>query len=280
MSFSANECSLVLNGYGLEGVQSFDGNYSIAQKPINIAGAGCAGSLISSPMQGNFLINRKLISSDPLFDFALQNTEIDGAVLFDNKSNWFGFSGARISKYSISCSVGEIPDIQVDLSVFGDIGKNVFYQEVNKDNPPIKFPDQSSIKITVGRFVGDAVTDFSYTRSANLIPVYAINKGDITDWQSPENRTSNISPVQVDVQTPVDVDINFTLIVSQYEVAQISQVIQSLSAEDIKIEVCDSVDGSVLNTYFLENAKLVGESINGSVEEEMRVSLTYKGYEN
>ena len=40
-------------------------------------------------------------------------------------SKGFGFKNGRINSYSISCSVGQIPEIQTDITVYGELGKNV-----------------------------------------------------------------------------------------------------------------------------------------------------------
>lgn len=131
-SYSNYEQTIVLNGYALSGVQSVDGSYGIAEKPVRVAGVGFIDALIDSPLQGNFSINRKMVSADPLLEvdsignYKFDEDEISGAILYDNDTKGFGFTQARINRYSVSCSVGQLPEIQTDLTIYGKLGKGVF----------------------------------------------------------------------------------------------------------------------------------------------------------
>ena len=66
MSYSNYEQSVIIDGYKLLGVQSVYGNYGISEKPVRVAGVGFIDATIDSPLQGNFSINRKMVSTDPL----------------------------------------------------------------------------------------------------------------------------------------------------------------------------------------------------------------------
>ena len=77
---------------------------------------------------------------------------ISGAILFDNNTKGFGFTKARVTRYSVSCTVGDLPDIQTDFTVFGNLGSGVMIQEATETHPPIQFPSQGSISVNVGDF--------------------------------------------------------------------------------------------------------------------------------
>ena len=285
MSYSNYEQTVIIDGYKLLGVQSVDGNYGISEKPVKIAGVGFIDAVIDSPLQGNFSIARKMVSSDPLFQknsldqYILDEQEIEGAILYDNDTKSFGFTKGRMSRYSASCSVGEIPDVQVDITVYGSLGKDVAASEATKTHPPVQYPDQSSMRVTVSDFTIDAISDFSYSRAVNTQPVYALPKGNLSDWNGSQASTKNLDPIQIDTQYPIETDINFTIIADEYEIREIQDRIQAAPKSDVKIEILDSVDSSIINTFTGKNVRLIGESINSSTEEEMSISLTYKGYE-
>ena len=150
------------------------------------------------------------------------------------------------------------------------------------DHPPMQFPDQSSISISVDDFSTDAITDFSYSRSINLRPVYAIHQGDETDFDQnlPANfDMKNLSPVQVDTQYPIETDINFTMIVNDYQIREIKDRIQSAPKTSLKIEIRDAKTDEMINSFTGQNVRLISESITSNIEGEMSISLTYKGYE-
>lgn len=376
MSYSNYEQTVVLNGYALSGVQDVNGSYGISESPIRVAGVGFIDALVESPLEGNFSISRKMVSSDPLIEydalgnFTFDENEISGAILYDNDTKGFGFTKARLNRYSISCSVGDVPDIDVDLTVYGELGKNVlssstisqvnnltvvgynlslnpftglvyfnmrdgfvsidvdqasewnagtitipqsdynmlkeeskvtvnqsglqilrlgkdaftittdYSQAINQVHPEIKFADQSSISVNVDDFAVDAISDFSFSRSLNLRPVYAIPKGNESQWVAGDQAaTPNLEPVQVDTQYPIETDINFTMIVDEYEIREIKDRIQAAPKSNVTIMIKDSKTNTLMNQFVGRNVRLIGESINASTEGEMSISLTYKGYD-
>jgi hypothetical protein len=441
MSYSNHEQTVIINGYRLNGVQSVDGSYGISERPIKVAGVGFIDSIVDSPLEGNFSINRKMVSADPLLStnsvgkYDMDEQEISGAILYQDNTKGFGFTKARVSRYSVTCSVGEIPDIQTDITVYGNLGSNVlkvdpysvdvssqyypfdgdyvyntnvqgeildegenlkqswndnsliisdyiynslnprtrdvielletntddaggvktenyeayinansdllnFYNDpanlwdyesdgipeliqtktkvefgeshwinvgqsegrdmyysyikhtlglgkdaffmngygnlITNSHPQTKYPDQSSIKIKVSDFEIDAVSDFSYTRTINLVPVYAIPKG-----LAGEMVNNNLDPIQVDTQYPIETDINFNIIVDEYEIREIKDRLQSAPKSNVEIEILDAQDNSqVINSFTGYNVRLISESINSTIEEQMNISLTFKGYES
>lgn len=286
MSYSNYEQKVIINGYQLLGVQSVDGNYGISEKPVRVAGVGFIDATIDSPLEGNFSINRKMVSTDPLLStnslgqYTLDEQEIDGVILYDNDTKGFGFTRGRISRYSVNCSVGEIPDIQVDITVYGSLGKDVAASATTKTHPPIRYPDQSSMRVTVSDFTIDAIGDFSYSRAINTQPIYALPKGNLDDWNAGTAGTKNLDPIQIDTQYPIETDINFTIIADTYEIREIKDRIQAAPKSDVSIEIFDAqAPTEIINRFVGKNVRLISESLNSSAEEEMSISLTYKGYE-
>lgn len=368
MSYSNYEQKIVLNGFILSGVQNVDGNYGINENPLRVAGVGFVDALIEAPLEGNFTISRDMVSRDPLIEtnslgrYTYDEDYVSGVILYDNDNKGFGFTKGRVSRYSVSCSAGEVPTINTDIRVFGELGqyvlsektilintsfanypfngdyvyftdlngnvldqgqnlktewdagtltidddqyatlsetsrlvengdvlglgKNAFeidssYQNVIvNDHPPIQFPDQSSISIDVDDFNLDAISDFSYSRAINMTPIYAIPKGTESDWNNGSLAThKNLEPIQVDTQYPIETDINFTMIVDEYEIRQIKDRIQSAPKSNVVINIRDAKTDNFINAFTGHNVRLISESINASIEGEMSISLTYKGYD-
>jgi len=286
MSYSNYEQTVIVNSVALSGVTNVEGSYSITETPIKVAGVGFIDAFPDAPLQGNFRISRKMVSRDPLLPlspggkFLYDENEISGAILYDNGSKGFGFTKARMSQYSVSCSVGDIPDIETDLTVYGELGSGVLIEPATINHPDIQFPDQSSISVSVDDFTADAISDFSYSRRLNLEPVYAIHQADEVDFTQTLNiDMKNLEPVQVDTQYPIETDINFTMIVDEYEVREIKDRIQAAPKSNVKIEIRDSKTNEMINAFTGSNVRLISESINSSIDGEMTISLTYKGYE-
>lgn len=286
MSFSNYEQNVIINGYSLSGIQSVDGSYGISEKPVKVAGVGFIDALINAPLEGNFSFSRKMVSSDPLLElnsigkYKYDEEEINGAILYENGTKGFGFTKGRVTRYSVNCTVGDVPDIQTDFTVYGNLGSGVSLDSATNTHPEIRYPDQSSIKILVSDFSIDPITDFSYSRSLNLESLYAIPKGSPEDWDDGSIASPNLEPVQIDTQYPIETDINFTMIANEYEIREIKDRIQAAPKSDVAIEIRDAENhNQIINSFTGYNMRLISESINSSIDGEMSISLTYKGYE-
>jgi hypothetical protein len=286
MSYSNYEQTVIINGCALSGIQGVNGSYGINEQPIKVAGVGFVDALINGPLEGNFSISRKMVGRDPLLStdslgsYEYDEQEISGSILYENNTKGFGFSKGRVSRYTVNCSVGEIPDIQTDITVYGNLGSGVGLSAATQAHPPIQYPDQSSIKVQISDFNIDAVSDFAYSRSINLSPVYAIPKGSSVDWDDGEVAYPNLDPVQVDTQYPIETDINITIVADQYEIREIKDRISSAPKSDVVIKICDSLNhDNIINSFTGHNVRLISESLSSTIDDEMSISLTYKGYE-
>ena len=78
-------------------------------------------------------MNRKMVSNDPLLkmnvvgDYLYDERFISGAILFDDNTKGFGFTKARVTRYSVNCTVGDLPDIQTDFTVFGNLRSGIIW---------------------------------------------------------------------------------------------------------------------------------------------------------
>lgn len=369
MSYSNYEQTIVVNGYALSGVTNIDGSYGISEKPIKVAGVGFIDALIEKPLEGNFSISRQMVGFDPLLEtnilgkYSFDENNLSGVILYDDNRKGFGFKNGRINSYSISCSVGQIPEIQTDITVYGELGKNVMktnsyelksdhmssfggdyvfytnslgrvldegtvnlqpkfiqkdisisetlyaslYDEsiivedgdvlglgknafqgvsyklsdiIHQEHPEVQFTDQSKIKLKVSDFEIDAISDFSYSRSISLNPIYALPKGDNEDWNLTNQASyQNLEPIQINVEYPIETNINFTMIADEYEVREVKDRIQSAPKSTVEIELRDSRNDTIINSFTGNNVRLIGETINSSIEGEISISLSYKGYD-
>ena len=110
--------------------------------------------------------------------------------------------------------------------------------------------------------------------------MYAIPKGTPEDWNNGTVSSSNLSPVQIDTQYPIETDINFTMIADEYEIREIKDRIQSAPKSSVIIEIRDALNpDDIINSFTGQSMRLISENITSSTEQEMSISLTYKGYE-
>ena len=157
------------------------------------------------------------------------------------------------------------------------IPKNTYMIETFRTNDP---SDKWNYYLTEITNPDNAITSFNYSRGLNLVPLYAIPKGTSSDW-SAETAASyaNEDPIQIDTQYPIETDISFTIIAEDYQARQMKDKFKGASKTDVVIDIKDGQDGSMINSFTGKNVRLIGETTNASVEGELQISLSYKGYE-
>ena len=105
-------------------------------------------------------------------------------------------------------------------------------------------------------------------------------RGTASDFASADPASvPNLDPVQVDTLYPIETDINFTMIAHEYQARRMKDNLQRAPKTDVAIEIRDSQDNTMINSFTGKNVRLIGETTSASVDGELTISLTYKGYE-
>jgi hypothetical protein len=109
-----------------------------------------------------------------------------------------------------------------------------------------------------------------------------LQKDGIGTWNSGEPiKNPNYDPVQIDTQYPIETDISVTMIANTYEIREIKDRLQNAPRSELSIDICDAKDHSnIINRFLGKNVRLISESINSTIEEEMNISMSYKSYES
>lgn len=260
-SVSNYDQSVIINGFRLSGVQDLNGSYTIQKTPINILGQGHVLSLLNAPTEGNFSFSRNMISEDPLLNLT-GNSGFSGTIDYLEKS--FGFSGGYLTSYSVSCGIGQIPTINTDITVFGDIGSGLSH-DATGTHPAIYTPSQGSIFIECEGTGTNRITSFDYNINVNREPIYKVGSK---------------APVEVCLIKPLEMTANFTLSVDDYETKRVLDILESPQTSNIKVLIKSADLSQTLQTYEIANASLISETLSSTTEEEMTVNLSYQGYLN
>ena len=250
-------------------------------------------AVVNSPMQGSFSIDSFLVGEDYMLQYTGDNP-FTGSI--HHGRQYFGFYHGYINSHSVSCSIGQVPRLSTNITVFGDMGGNPDFfaieddvedrmmQEENPfsfaidgtapdmpynasgDNPfpDIRIPDQGSISIECAGSKTDRVTSFNHSINANLRPIYVIGKR---------------NAVQVDVSWPITSSTTFTLEVDEYEYHRMKEYLIKPQIDDVLINIDDCFGQNVQN-YVIKQARMIGEQVTASAEGRLTVNLTYNSYYN
>lgn len=318
-----SEQSVFIDGVKLKGVTSVDGSYSHGVKPINVLGQGVVKSVVAEIPQADFSINRSLTLVDRLDPFGSSSLSSLGSKGFRGSFNYgnkvFGFESGYVSSYSYSVAYGDIPQSNVGIKVFGDIGSGIYItnydssviyknaldtfnatgDKVENDNLPI-YP--SDIHLAFRNSGSNRVTDFTLSADINYHEIYGVN---------------SIIPLQVSPRYPLEVMVSFTLEADDYQTKRLSDALRTGTADSFSINVYSRapndvpvygfrVSGGALHQFalqggdgtplFLQKAgvstvktfgfdsnsttKLVSEVVSSTADDVASIKLTYLSYIN
>jgi hypothetical protein len=285
MSFSNYEASVVVNQTEMVGVTSANGSYSITEAPLNVAGFGFVDAFLSAAPEGSFTITRKLITADPFADGTFDDRDyFSGAIMYGDKG--FGFTKGRLTKYSISCGIDEIPSINTEFRVLGDIGPHIIPTPTGT-SPAIELPSQGSLKVSctpVGSdeiFETNHVSHFSYDKTINLEQVYALPTGSEAMWsQNEEIDLSNTDAIQVDIVDPIEIDFSFSIVINDHDTKKLRDRLLKTEANNVVIDIQNPEDNSTINSFNAPYARLLSESVSASTDGEITAELSFKCYVN
>ena len=290
-----------INGTGISGIQSIDGNYGVTEQNVSFVGWGYVTGLISQPLQGAFTVSRALISEDPFLNLTGDGTDyaFSGSIFYerpnaggffeevsstDNKNltGCFGFHSGYLNSYSISCGIGEVPSVQVGISVFGDLGpgidaRNSLLETLDATGEKIRVPDQGGIVLTCDDSNTNRITSFNHSIELPRAPLYALPNAAAADLTADSVKWK--MPAQVDLTYPVESTTSFTLEIDDYQTRNLYGALTGIHIHDVDITINDD-SGSEIVKFDLSKARLISESFNTDINGATTVNLTYKKYSN
>lgn len=257
--------NVYIQGQQLKGVQSFDANFGIPLEPINIAGVGYGMSVVNSNLQGEFSVNRLVVSKeDPVAGYFGEG--IDGHLKYGLDDNVFkmGFGTGYLTSYSSECSIGGIPSLDFGVTVYGDMGSGI-RTDSETDNSYdllVAKPGDLIFKGVAGEST-NRIQSYSYNVNLNHKPEYAIGSG--------------FDPAFCITELPIELDLRISMAVDNFG----SESMQNLTCKD-GVDVSIILSGCGLDTPIRELtmplARVTNISQNSSIGDELIVDVEYKSY--
>ena len=245
----------------LSGVTNVNGEYSISESPINVIGHGYQYPVRQGPLVGNFNVSKYYIGEELLLNYTGSDS-IVGSINFGEKS--FGFNDGYLTEYSLNVGIGSIPQSNASIVVYGNIGSGVDHSG-DQSHPDIQIPNQGSITLNCANYSTNRVTSFSYTMRMDRSPVYKIGSNE---------------PVQVDMRYPIFKEATFALEVNDAEIDAIETYLLSPKQHDLNISFANPINSNVIETFTIEKARLLSQSITSSSDDLLSIQISYNGYVN
>ena len=244
----------------LKSIKNIAFSQEVQEENVQVLGDDLGFKSIIGPTQTRVAVDKTLNSNDFIRNLA-GRSDILGQ--FEYGDNAMRFVSGCINNFSVNATINEIPETSFDLTIYGSLSPQTtllpsFLQAEDNDPEEAKVEE---LTVTFDKNSTNAVQSFSFSEVFNKQAFYQIG----------QNEPSDIKTIGT-IQQEVAIDIE----VEDYEIEETFSFLSETKDRDrtIKLEIGNPVQ----NTYQLQNASLVSESIALGVGGTPVASLIYRGY--
>ena len=251
--------SFVVNGYQLSGVDSVQVSYSVPLENSLTLGSPF-GYNLNNPMQAEISLQRSCLYQDPLLSFT-GDSSFSGSFKYNGLT--YGFTSGFLNRYSISCGVGDVPQISASINVYGELKPSL---EVlpSQTHPAIYIPSPRSISVSGDNSINNRINSFSYELTINRQAVYSL------DSYSRVDEVVFLPPINIAASLDFDA-VNFTPEDYKY-------FISSTEKRNFKVIINDrNINTGILNLD-IPNIQLTSQQLNSSADNKLSITNSYIGY--
>ena len=252
--------NIVVNGYNLSGISSFNGGYSISNSPVAILGTNeNLYSVVSAPIVANFNLQRVLTYADPLLSFTGSNL-LSGNLSYEGR--YFGFNNGCINSYVVNAGVNAVPTLSTNLSLYGTFGSGISQASTNS-HPAIYKTQRGAIFATINNNSTDAIISFSISYQFNKVVQYELTNNHLVE-------IIHVPPVLQNIQFDVELD--------SYEAKKVQESVYYRNRSDLTFNIKDRGLSHTLFSDSVQDADLVGFEISSNAGNKSVYSLSYQKY--
>ena len=252
--------NITINRTGILGVQSISTQYESVARPLDSLGIteiqyAPQGAQTAS-LQLNTLLTHTLeegYSSQMSLD-VMQNLtgNIPFSGIIDYGAEKIYFSEGYLETYSVSCGIGEVPQTSTTSTIFGDFGTGVLFSEYAQAPgliPSLNIASYNSMEVNLDEFTTNRMRSFSVDIATPRVPIYTLNAD---------------KPAKVIAGTPIEVNVNFSLDVDDYEIKNMRFVPDETVFRNATITLKKNNSDTTLLSYSFDNMLLTSESFQGA----------------
>jgi hypothetical protein len=271
------EQKFFLNGNQVRGVQSVQASYAASRTPIRYLGMSGKGNLTNfteGDQAGKLSVNSLLIADDQFVSLT-GVSPFNAYVLIDknNTSRNLTCISGYLNNYRIGCSLGQIPEISIDTTIYGDMGTLAstsipdLTSISNSSEPSLKIAEPGSVSVTVSS--PDATVTLDKILGFDL---------SLTVQRRPEAILGLRTPITVKTVYPIEVDYSFRVSAKNYDSYSLNTLLRSVAEFSISTVFSDLKTSTPFFTHSITNAAFIGESHDKPVDSPATVRLSFKAY--
>ena len=280
----------------VRGTQSVQLSYAVPATPLrHIGQTGVYSEVAEGPYVGSFSTSTLFIQNDPYIAYTgdfitngyLHETEHGKATSADTLD--IAFTSGVLSSYTFNCSIGQIPRIDAQFAVFGNMGpltsananSSVFNSEISSqttttsaaDNGKdftLQIADPRSLRISMDDFESNRLNSFSININVGRRPIYALG-------ESTPVKICRDFPIEVQCSFQIDMDAHDLRSKTGYEHKVLRDFPCSPHTENLTLQLFDHNTDGLLQTYSFTDLLLVSQSQGANIGGNSTATLTYRG---
>lgn len=252
--------SFRLNGHDLSGISSINLETDFGVNNIQTLGRKNFGHTRTEPSVGRVSLNRSLIYADPVISFTGESCF---SGVFSYGQNQYGFESGYLNNYSIACSVGQVPSVSCNLSVYGEMKSGVA-NHTGVTHPDIFVPSPKSIEISNDYGNSNRIKNFDYSLEVPRRARYQIGP--------------NLFPDIVEMNGTINITASATFDVGGFSALDLNNFVRYVSAPNFTINIKNRDLSQTIMTLPVSNAEITSQQIEGTVDAPLSVTLQYQGY--
>ena len=271
---------ITINGSGIQGAQSISAQYdSVGGSPLRNLGINEIQYAPEGPQTASLQLDTLLTHT--LFSGGYGYTSVDTMQNFTGDVPFSGiidygtenlhFTQAYLETYSVSCSIGEIPQSSTTSVIFGDLGTGLFdswatgtfLDPISETVPDLNVTSYNSMDVNLDEFSTNRMTSFSVNIATPRVPIYTLGLG---------------APTEVIAGTPIEVNVNFSIDIDDYEIKNMRFVPEQTVFRDTIITLKKNNSDVELLRYSFDNMLLTSESFQAGADSSAATNFNLRSF--
>lgn len=252
--------SFLFCGQKLSGLSDLTFSSDFGVQNLAVLGKRQFGFARNGPTIGKVSFSRSLIYNDPVLS---KTGDYPCSGLFSYGQTSCGFQSGYLDSYSVNCSVGQVPTVSANLSVYGEMKSGAGIQS-EISHPDIFVPSPRSIIVSNDYLSSNRANSFQWSVDCPRKPRYSVG--------------SNLFPDSVEPLYPLRVQASIQYDVRGFSALDLNSFVRGVSSPNFSVTIKDRTLSQTLMTLPVPNAQITAQEIQGTVDSPLSVTLTYEGY--
>lgn len=243
----------------LKSIKNVSFSQNVQEENALIVGKELGFKSIIGPTQTRVAVDKTLNNSDYIGTLVgLSN--ISGQ--FEYGDNGMNFGKACINNFSVNATINELPEASFDLTIYGSLsGTSTSVSSTASDDNDTEEVKVEELTVTFDKSSTNAVQSFNFSETFNKQAFYEIGASE---------------PKEIKTVGTIQQEASISIEVEDYEMEETFSFLDDGKdrSRTIKLEIGNPAQ----NTYQLQNASLVSESMTLGAGGTPIASLVYRGY--